>query len=200
MSIPDGIDPDDFTEAAVAASQEWERLTGFVPFLYEGSTETTRRYDPPGPKPVAALPARMGGGFRLNIPSAFLNVSEVRIGVTNDDEGELLVEGEDYDLEPVSPPFRRISFRRPIFGSPRSVSVKGKEGYCASLSALHAIAVKKLAGADILVRIQAGIAAGTVSWKEGDVEERSSIELVGALPDAWNSDAASVAQSVMRWQ
>jgi hypothetical protein len=111
--------PADTTELSDIMSgvcTEFERDSGWLPFLYPGG-ETTRTFDPP------------------TTPVLFLNVGLLDI-TTFEVSDTAQVAGEDYWLEPAgSGPYTRIRFAYQPAGEPQSIEINGEWGYTTVLPA-----------------------------------------------------------------
>jgi hypothetical protein len=191
----------DLDALCAAAIEEWEERTEYKPFLSLPDAEAvTVRCDPPGPKQSRSTPATMGGGNSLRLPTPFISISAVRNAVsTADAVGTLLVEDIDYDLLPYSysgapatgKGYTRIQFRSNLRGAPRSISVTGIQGYCTELTQRVFDAILELAGAAFCRRIKEQKLGDVIRWKEDDVSEDKSIELIQAFGLTWGKRAAA---------
>ena len=197
VTVPSTFSSDVYSFTAI---NEWERLTNYNPFL--GGSETTYKYDPPGPNRETES---RGGGKRLFLDRGFVSISEVKSGVTVDDPtGTVLVVGVDYRLWPTNAdtdlkPFTIIDFVHARFGEPNSIRAKGKAGYAVLLNADQFQAVLEMGAAQAMAAIQAGISSDTIDWTEGDVKEKSSVELVMSLGKAWRKTSRATAATYRRW-
>lgn len=127
---------------AAAAWQNWEQQTGYKPFL---ASLQTRRYDPPGANRGPGhwpFGERRGGGRLLDLHSGILSVTELRVGVTADYAGNVLVEGQSFRLRGADGlydslqrglPFESVEFFTEQFGVPNSVQIHGMFGCVATL-------------------------------------------------------------------
>jgi hypothetical protein len=111
--------PADTTELSDIMSgvcTEFERDSGWVPYLYPGG-ETTRTFDPP------------------NTPVLFMNVGLIDITTfTVSDDAQTA--DVDYWLEPAgSGPYTRIRFAYQPSGNPQTIEINGQWGYTTVLSA-----------------------------------------------------------------
>ena len=189
-----------FDEHAFAAIKEWERLTRYRPFL-AATAAATYKYDPPGPNRTTEY---RGGARKLFLDRGFVSISEVRSAVTvADPAGTLLVVDEDYRLWPPNAnvdlePFTVIDFIGARTGVPHSVTVKGIAGYSILLTADVYQAVLELAAGNAMAALQVGIAGDTIDWTEGDVRERSSVELIQKWGEHWRKSAHATAASYRR--
>lgn len=106
-----------------AAVAEWERLTGFRPWLETGSASYF--YDPP----------RVERRGFLDLATGFTAISAVAVGITPDDAtGTVLTVSEDYVLRRFvendsDTPYVAIQFLRGLSSRPQSIKVTGTKGY-----------------------------------------------------------------------
>ncbi|MCH8979450.1 MAG: hypothetical protein IH945_09465 [Armatimonadetes bacterium] len=188
-----------FDEHAFAVIEEWQRLTRYRPFL--AGDEAVYKYDPPGPNRTVE---QRGGARRLFLDRGFVSVSEVRSAVTKADAvGTLLVEDDDYRLWPVNAavdlePYTIIDFIGVRTGVPNSISVKGVPGYALLLTADVYQAELELAAGNAMAALQTGLAGDTIDWTEGDVRERSSVELIQKWGGHWRKSGRATAISYRR--
>ncbi len=115
----------DLGSKVAAAQAEWERRTGWRPFLASG-TPTERIFDPPNGNGVLSL-----HGGALSIDSLFA-------GVTLDSAGTEQVEGRDFFPEPPPYGWPYTALRFPwgcCFRSPNSVVITADWGFTATLPA-----------------------------------------------------------------
>jgi hypothetical protein len=127
---------------ASAASAEWEKRSGWNPFL-AAAADTTRYYDPPGPNGQSAGGGSgwtRGGGRRLVLDAGLVSLTSILTGYTTTDAGTALTVNEDFWLMPEQAasegaPYEWIEFVARQFGPPRSVVVTGKCGFCLELPA-----------------------------------------------------------------
>lgn len=122
----------DLDAAMASAVSEWEKLTGWHPFL-AAQAEVTRTFDPPGP--TSTRWRYEGGGNVLDLGAGFLSVSSVVHGTT-----DYIIGGDSAQvyLLPVDAaakerPFTDLRFCWPVFGVPQSIQVTGVCGYGAAL-------------------------------------------------------------------
>src|SRR5580704_1881625 len=79
-----------FTGMGAAASAEWERRTGYRPFLGSG-VDSTRLFDPPGPnRRTLSGYSLLGGGRILDLESGIYGLTSLSIGVGQDAPGTAL--------------------------------------------------------------------------------------------------------------
>src|SRR5579872_4286099 len=99
VALPGGYS---FAGMAAAAVAEWERRTGYLPFLGSGSAQS-RSFDPPGPnRRTLSGFSLLGGGRLLDLESGLYGLTSVSIGVGPDSPGTELVNGTDFWPEPLN--------------------------------------------------------------------------------------------------
>lgn len=173
LTLPAGYS---FTGMAAAAVDEWERRTGYHPFLGSGAS-SSRTYDPPG-----ANRRRLGGfgtlgGARvLDLEGGLYALTSVAIAVTVDDPGLTLTQGTDFWPEPlnapaIASPWQRLRFRNAVFGPEASVVVTGLFGYGATIPEDAWQAIARLGCALGLAALAEGLKTGAVRWAEETVSE-----------------------------
>ncbi len=181
-------------ESAIEESIDvWERETGYRPFLQGASTSIY--YDPPGPNFKGES---RGGGRILELGRGFTAITAVAVQITpTDSAGAVKTVLTDFNLLPYNAvadkaPYTAIEFKYPIWGLPRSVKVTGTPGYSSELPPSVYRAIIKLAGSEVLKTIKEGISQDNVEFKEADITERNSIELIQKLGNTWESEARRV--------
>lgn len=198
-----GLTPPGTPEAGLLINDAlawWSRETGYPVFLATAlDTPVTKYYDPPGPR-QPHLQSRRGGSQTLRLFTGFISISEVRTAVTTDDAvGVLQVAGTDYDLLPyearetaVDEPYTTIKFRRILWGAPKSISVKGVQGYCTTMKADVSRAILNYASYLFATSELQGIAGSYIRVKDDKAELGQSIELLQKLGSPWLSQANRV--------
>jgi hypothetical protein len=144
--------PADLEDVIQAAISEWERETGWTPFLAE-TVDSTRRYDPTG--------------SILRFHNGYISVASVTASDT------ALVEGDDYELWPYDArqryqPYTELRFRYRLGGPPRSVEITGKRGYNDTIDEVAWLAVY-MRVASVVARRTYGAVGPTSEIKEGPV-------------------------------
>lgn len=183
VPLPSGFT---FTGMAAAAVAEWERATGYRPFLGSGMPET-RTYDPPGPnRRTLAGFSLLGGGRLLDLESGIYGLTSVSIGVGPSAPGTVLTLGTDFWLDPLNAdtigvPWQRIRFRAPTFGLEGSVAVVGLFGYGALVPEDAWQAIARLGCALGLESVAEGLKSGAIRWQEESVSEAKDAHLVSTL-------------------
>ena len=186
-----------FTGMAAAAVAEWERRTGYRPFLGSG-VNSTRAYDPPGPnRRTLSGYSLLGGGRILDLESGIYGLTSLSIGVGQDAPGTALVLGTDFWLEPLNAdvigvPWQRVRFRAPIFGLESSVSVVGLFGYGSVIPEDAWQAIARLGCALGLSQLAEGLKVGAVKWAEENVSEAYDPLLIGSLGETMRTWAERV--------
>lgn len=110
-AVPAGYTAADLIAAAIA---EWERKTGWTPFLANVGT-TTLEHDP-------------SGWYTLRLRAPFFTVTSVTV------DGVTKASGTDfwpmpYNSQTVMTPIVGLRFREPLVGDPMTISVTGRLGY-----------------------------------------------------------------------
>lgn len=156
---------------AAEASAEWERRTGFVPFL--GQTQT-RMYDPAGPNKRLILGYRLrGGSFNLDLNAGLYRVDSLTIGVGVGDAGTLLTANQDFFMLPAmapqeNSPWTSIRFLIPQFGTDLSIQLTGGYGYGAQIPDDAYKAVLRMGAIKVIDETFAVTLAGGSSLKQAD--------------------------------
>ena len=138
--------------------REWERLTGWYPFV---AATQTRYYDP------ADL---------LELDAGLLTVTTLKTGVLADGTGGTTrTAGTDYVLEPFNAantlrPFTRVRFITSPYGLDRSVSIAGSWGFAASCPEDVVQAITRLAAARVAHSLTLGASGPVTDLKQGPVE------------------------------
>lgn len=174
-----------FAGYADAATQEFQQLTGFVPFLKD-SSDVERVYGPPGRRASNVL--ELGAGL--------LSLTSLRVEVTSDQpSGRPLTQNRDFWLKPDNAavegrPYTWIKFLRPVFGLPSSIVVAGRWGFGATVPDDAWEAIRRLAASQAAKDALQGIAAAPETIKDDDVTvTQNSSEALGA---AWAEYAQRV--------
>ncbi len=125
------LDLDARMNAAVA---QWERRTGFIPFL--AGAATTRYFDPPGPnRRTGRIGLTRGGEARLDLMGGLVGEpSSVITGYSIHSTGSTLTAQDQYCLLPRdnparSLPYLEIEFISSQWGGPGSIAILGQWGY-----------------------------------------------------------------------
>lgn len=183
VTVPSGLDVDPYIYAAI---EEWEELTRQRPFLGE-TADRVYTYDPPGPNRFGE---RRGGAKILVLDRGFVSITTVKTGVSTTDAGTALTLGTDYRLEPVNAvrdlvPYTAIHFTQYQWGSPQSITVTGKAGWSAALTAEAWNAIRELAASGVVRALREGFASEPLIWSEGDVSEHYDVTQMTKLGDSW---------------
>lgn len=148
------------TAELASAIAEFERLTGWRPFLAE-SVAATYRFDPPA------------WGSRLWLPCGFATITGVSVGVSHDSAGTALTVDEDYRTLPENAaamvrPFTGIEFYVSCAGGSGSVRITGKRGFATTVPDDAWLAIAQRAASLALTR-NAGAAALASQIEQGDL-------------------------------
>jgi hypothetical protein len=138
------------------AAEEWERLTGFQPFL-GASADASFYFD--GPSPLCYLDLRGG----------FVSITSLATGITaTDDTGTAQTVNQDwFAVTNPSGTIIGIDFNGPFSGK-RTVKIVGKRGYSASIPDEVYTAILQKAAADCAVYLTG---QGDITrMKQGPVE------------------------------
>lgn len=160
------------TDQVLAAVDEWERLTGWQPFL--GPTDdgdpvlAVRAFDPPE------------WGDTLPLRGGLLSIEGVTVGVSPTSTGTVLA-ATGYQGEPVlGQPFTELRFRTGWHGGPGSVRIEGWWGYCSTLPHDAYDAVLKRAASLLLAQVMPALDSMPVS--------QGSLKLGGgSMLGGWNT-------------
>ncbi|MHB8637812.1 MAG: hypothetical protein ACYC96_15210 [Fimbriimonadaceae bacterium] len=186
-----------FTGMAAAAVAEWERRTGYLPFLGSG-VSTSRSFDPPGPNRRTLSGFSLLGGARiLDLQSGLYGLTSVSIGVGPSSPGTALVSGADFWLEPLNAdamgvPWQRLRFRAPVFGLESSVVVVGSFGYGSVVPDDAWQAIARLGCSLGLAALTEGMKLGAVRWAEENVSEAYDPVLIAAVGETMRAWAERV--------
>lgn len=175
--------------ALAAKIGEWERLSGYTPFLCKQSAgaavDTTRKYDPPGMRKDAGGGSYawgwwlggMGNGNRLRKlypETGVLSVTSLTAYVTPTDPGTVLVQGDDFVLSPANAPadgrpYDSIDFNVAVWGEPQSIVIVGKFGFGLSLPDDVFYAILQAGCAAIMPQLGLSMLGPVQSMSEGGV-------------------------------
>lgn len=180
----------DLEGKAAAAAAEWERCTGWVPFLGD-TVDATRYFDPPGPN--QRLPGALGGGYLLTLPeTGLLSLTSIHSGFSSASAGTALVSEDDYRLRPLNAgvstrPYTEIEFLgAPSWGFGRSLRIIGKFGYATTVPEDAWAAILYRAAGYALPEIRERVTGGLVEWKEAEVSERYGEKFLSGSAEAWD--------------
>lgn len=187
----------------LAAVAQWERRTGFIPFL--AAAASTRRFDPPGPnRRTGRIGLTRGGDARLDFLGGLVGEpTSVIVGFSNHSAGETLTADDHYWLLPVNSvalgrPYLEIEFISGQWGAARSVSILGRWGYDTTVpddvwDALLAYGAW-LALPDLIFFLTGGV----VSWTEAGVTEQYGPKPLAGLIDSWKTALDGILGSYQR--
>jgi len=120
---------------AASAALEWERMTGWVPFLQDASA-TARTFDPPGNiQQNRSSYAYYGGARVLNLGAALMDASAL-VSITGPNNPFVI--NQDFRLAPVNAPsnkrpYSRIEFTYPQWGTFSTFVITAKWGFTNNL-------------------------------------------------------------------
>lgn len=186
--MPDGsaLPASLFDGQALAAIKLIEQITGWQPF--EGTVQT-RVYDPPGRNLGFG---RRGGSDLLNLNAGLLRLDGLAVN------GETLTEGQHFWIVGAEPayPAWGIKFWRPMIGSLQSITITGLWGRDETVSELVRHIQIKLAAASALTGIrEAWATSNPVEWKDADVSERRSVEILSQIGEGFREEAMRLLES-----
>lgn len=189
FTVPSGVTVAVYLGAAIT---EWERKTGYEPFL-AAAPATTRRFDPPGASDVSGWWSYRGGRRVLNLKAGLVTLTSVYTHASLDDDGNELDIDEDFWLLPLnanvkSRPYTEIEFRSPLFGHAASVEVTGTWGFFSTIPDDAYLAVLQQAAGNIVRATTVGLMDGLSAWDEGDVKEKYDLDALTKRANAWQSD------------
>lgn len=191
---------------AAAAAEQWEMETGYIPFLSSGASGTYY-YDPPGSVSKAYQYPWRGGGKILEFDGSFISISAIDTGINFDNPTGSSVDlnrfiyfiPNNYSNRHL--PIEGIEFTYQIWGSPRSIRVKGVPGYTLTLPHRVWLAILNKAAAMFIPVVQGFITNGVLEMREADVAERYGADMFQSFVDGFNRVwSASLTQyTKMRW-
>lgn len=165
-----------------AAVAEWERLTGWQPFLGATADDepvlATRAFDPPEWGTV--LPLRTG----------LLSIESVTVGVSPESSGTELAATGYEGLPVLGSPFTEIRFRSAWGGGPGSVRIEGWWGYCSAVPADAYDAVLNRAAALAVEAEIPGVSSGGFA--------QGSLRVDGGVLTSWARRFHATAQTYTR--
>ena len=217
------FDSDDFSLNAAAAAAEFERQTGWYPFL-ASQNASTRYFDPPRTGGTAGRWAASRGGRVLELNAGLLNISDTGLsigvypstlaesGINNGitasvgSAGVVLTRDIQYYLKPDNAnlqvlPWTVVEFLGPITGLPKSIAITGVWG---RVSAVPADAWRAICGyAASLMTPQAGltVTGGIQALKEGDTDTKYSsgtFSIFSAERQAWEKTFFKAVRAYVR--
>ncbi|OFX13605.1 MAG: hypothetical protein A2W00_04460 [Candidatus Eisenbacteria bacterium RBG_16_71_46] len=119
---------------APAAWSDWEKRTGWKPFLKDAA-DVTRWFDPPGPNREGVS---RGGGRLLRLEAGLLTLTSLttHLSVSEPDGTALTVNehfwltdaGGDYNADAEGRPWEIVQFSSNQYGPPRSIRIIGRWG------------------------------------------------------------------------
>ncbi len=169
----------DYAGELAAAIEDFERATGYIPFLAD-TVDVTLTFSPGDidwpPHDYPHLDFGKSGG-----PGGIVSVTSLRTGVSQSSSGTLLTQGVDYVLRPAnaalkSRPYTYLEFiKAPQFGyyglagDVDSIKIVGKRGYWSTVPDLAFQGMLAGAARRLVPALAAAVRRGASGWKEGDV-------------------------------
>lgn len=158
-SAPSGVAS--YVEGAIA---EWERCTGYKPFLGE-SSDSSDYFNGPYPSK------------HLDLCGGYVSITSLAIGITaTDDTGTVQTANQDWFPEHQGEAITGIEFTGLVSGL-RSIKIVGKKGYSATLPADAYQAILQKAAADAFPYLTQGGDAKRI--KQGPVEYEFNESQIG---------------------
>jgi hypothetical protein len=185
FTAPDGSDLDPY---AIAAARQWERETGWLPFIATDSVETC---DPPGP--AQTFYGIGGGGTVLRLRKGLLSINSVTAM-----SGTPFTLGTNLALVESAAgwPTEAIRFRFPIYGLPGSVTIDGVWGFCQDdpddpdLAVASRAIVRMAAGQWVVDSVQSKFGTAVVSVTDDDQTVKFDVSLLMKAGEAWANQAS----------
>lgn len=182
----------DYATAITAASDEWNRVTGYKPFL-ANAADVLRKFDPPGPMIRGTrygYRSRGGERFLEFEGCGLVSLTSVTTGVDNVSAGTVRTLGTDFYLYPANAvaentPYTRIEFVLPVYGSQQSVQVLGKWGFSATLPDDAWSAILRMAALELVPSLELGKFGGLKSWKDSDASETYGDSPFSGVTEQW---------------
>jgi hypothetical protein len=168
-----------------AAIAEWDRGTGYTPFVSDGSV-TTRYYDPGGANRGGIGLSAIGGGRFLDLEAGLISLTSLTV------TGSVYTHGVQFYLEDVNAPakgrpYEMIRFVVPVWGNRQCIAVTGVFGFCLKLPDDAWEAILQRGMALCAPQLSLKKTGGVVSRKQGDEEIRYSDKGVGVgETSSWN--------------
>lgn len=187
-------------DAVASAQAEWQRETGWVPFL--SGADTTRSFNPPGPEqgPVGIYfgVANMGGSRKLFLNAGVRSVTTLKTGVTvQNPTGTTLVLNQDYWLRPNNAdtydrPFTFIEFGYSQWGNPNSITITAPFGFGSVCPDDAWYAILKMAAIQSVPALELAQFGGLVKWGDADANETYNARPFQGVADTWQAQIAPV--------
>ena len=178
------LDLDSMVNAAV---REWERVSGYRPFL-ANAADVTRVFNPPGPnEQVGRYWVQLrGGGYKLIFDNGLASLTSLYTGVSTGNAGTLRTLNTDFYLYPQNAtaegkPYQWAEFTFRLWGTQQAIHITGKWGYGATLREDAWRSILKMAQADALERLIAFRFNGLQSWTTGGTTEKYDLRLGGLI-------------------
>lgn len=143
---------------ATAASERWEQMTTYMPFLAESVDSESYFTNPER------------GLDYISFEGGFVAVTSVTVNLTPDDTtGTVLTLHTDYELEPYNAllrnePYRRLVFRTSLYRGYRSIKVIGKRGYSTTITDDDWVAIRNYAKGLALTEVMQGTGTLKEEW------------------------------------
>lgn len=182
ITVPAGFDVQGQIDASLASL---ERITGYRPFI-ASDTDSTRYCDPPGSKFFSSA-SRAGGRNVLKLDDPLCTITSI---VTAD---RTLNINSDFWIGPTSEaPWFTVRFAVAIYGTPKSLAITGRWGYCLDLPSDIFDAIVKMAASNVVLSIAEKIRSGVTEWAEDDVKEKYDVKGLEQSGSTWREQAEKV--------
>jgi hypothetical protein len=165
------------------AVEEWEKRTGYKPFLRDSSDQTLY-FDPPG-----------AGSFGCVLDVRhLLTLTSLSYGLEEDGTGgTAMAQGTDFVMLPYDgganeTPWTHVRFLSNPYGGARSIKVVGKRGYSSTCPDDVFKAILKKAAASVVMDLRVGHPGEATSVKQGPVEFQYGSEAGRGTVDRFNND------------
>lgn len=175
-------------EKVAASSAEWERVTGWRPFL-AGVTEIRRLFDPPGPNRGTGT---RGGGTFLILDQGLVVLAAVHTDVVpaTTPSGTALVIEDDYRLWPYNAawdnqPYTAIEFVARRYALAKTIGVTGLWGYTQTLPDDVWQAILQHAAGIAFAELRERRTGGMIEWKQAETSERYGEHFLEASEENW---------------
>jgi len=188
LTVPSGFV---FTGYGEMASAEFERRTGRIPFL-RNAGDVVRKFDPPGYVPPGrSYAGTRGGGRILYFAAGLCSLTSL---VAN---GTTLTEDTDFRLLPknaaaINKPYEGVEFFAQLFGAASSIVITGKWGYHQNIPEDAFQAMVRIGFLRAVQDIKEKLSLGVIRWKDDDVSEERSIELLAQAGETASEYVESV--------
>lgn len=160
-----------------AAITQFERRTGWLPFLSSGTT-TSRVFDPSIVIPFSSY--GNPGSSIIRLDQGLLNLEYVKVN------GATRALNQDFYLYPSNrSPIVQIQFLFPVIGLPQSIEVNGTWGYSTTIPDDAWLAILRIAMIEVASEYLVNITGGLIEWNEGAAKESYGERPLAHIIDIW---------------